>query len=175
MQRHTNWIVITGAPSSGKTAVIDVLHSRGYQTIPEVARAYIDSRLARGESLVQIKANVAEFEHHILHEKIRVESSLPTRALLFFDRGVPDSVAYFELEGLDAREPLRLCRQRRYRRVFMMDRLEFKIDEVRSENDATAARLEFLLLKAYRRLNYPVIRIPAGDVQQRADRVLDHL
>jgi predicted ATPase len=175
MSIRTNWAVITGAPCSGKTAVIRELGAMGHQTVPEVARAYIDHRLRRGESLPQIKADAPGFERHILLAKIRIEASMPPAALLFFDRGVPDSAAYFELEGMDPREVFVLARLRRYRRVFLMERLEFKSDRVRSEDNATAARLERLILKSYGQMGYPVIRIRAGSVPVRARRVLEHL
>ena len=56
--RQTNWCVITGAPCSGKTAVIYELKQGGYKVIHEVARAYIDEMLDDGQPLDQIKADV---------------------------------------------------------------------------------------------------------------------
>ncbi len=50
-RKKTQWHVITGPPCSGKTAVIDELANRGYQVVPEVAGAYIDSQLSRGVTL----------------------------------------------------------------------------------------------------------------------------
>jgi hypothetical protein len=35
---QTNWHVITGAQSSGKTTLIDQLADEGFRTVPEVAR-----------------------------------------------------------------------------------------------------------------------------------------
>ena len=94
---RTNWHVITGAPCSGKTAVIQELEKRGYKVIHETARAYIDRRLNEGLPLQTIKADQQQFENHILDEKIRIESSLPRNETFFFDRGIPDSIAYFKL------------------------------------------------------------------------------
>jgi predicted ATPase len=39
---QTNWHVITGAPSSGKTTLIDQLAAKGFRTVPEGARLYIE-------------------------------------------------------------------------------------------------------------------------------------
>ena len=105
--RQTNWCIITGAPCSGKTAVIDEIKRRGIRVIHEVARAYIDRQLKKGLQLRQIKTDALQFERHILHEKVRIQASLPATATIFFDRGIPDSIAYFKLEGLDPTEPLR--------------------------------------------------------------------
>ena len=38
---QTNWHVITGAPCSGKSTLIDQLANHGFQTVPESARLYI--------------------------------------------------------------------------------------------------------------------------------------
>jgi hypothetical protein len=66
----TNWHVITGAPCSGKTAVIEALARQGYRIVPEIARSYIESRLACGATLNAIKADALAFESHILLGKI---------------------------------------------------------------------------------------------------------
>ncbi|MBW1726234.1 MAG: AAA family ATPase [Deltaproteobacteria bacterium] len=55
MQR-TNWYVTTGAPCSGKTAVISALEQLGYPVVHEVARAYIDEELKKGKSIAKIKS-----------------------------------------------------------------------------------------------------------------------
>ena len=59
--QQTNWHVITGAPCSGKTAVISELEHLGYPVVHEVARAYIDERLQHGETIAQIKAEIFIF------------------------------------------------------------------------------------------------------------------
>ena len=40
---ETNWYVITGGPSTGKTTTIDLLQKQGYHTTIEHARHYIDT------------------------------------------------------------------------------------------------------------------------------------
>ena len=173
MARQTNWFVITGAPCSGKTSVISEIESRGIRVINEVARSYIDQQLSQGLRLAQIKADILKFERHILHEKIRIEASLPKTEIIFFDRGVPDSIAYFELEGLDAQEPLKYSLKTRYQRIFFFEPLDFLVDDVRSENEKIAVKLNKLLRKAYLQSGYDIDFIPVMPVQNRADKVLE--
>lgn len=45
---RTNWHVITGAPCSGKTTLIDLLTDKGFRTVPETARQCFENELARG-------------------------------------------------------------------------------------------------------------------------------
>lgn len=170
--RQTNWHVITGAPCSGKTSVIRQIEQGGTRVIHEVARSYIDQQLGKGLRLEQIKADVWQFERHILHAKIRIEAALGQTEPVFMDRGVPDSIAYYNLEGLDPAEPLAYSRKFRYRRVFFFERLDFLRDDVRSENEMMAATLNDLLLEAYAQIGYDIIRVPVMPVEARTDLVL---
>ena len=170
--RQTQWHVITGAPCSGKTSVIKEIEQRGARVVHEVARSYIDEQLDKGLRLDQIKADVLQFERHILHTKIKIEDGLAEFEPIFFDRGVPDSIAYFRLEGLDPAEPLAYSRRTRYRRVFFFERFDFLNDEVRSEDEMMAAKLNDLLLEAYTQIGYDIIRVPVMSVADRTERVL---
>ena len=173
--RQTNWYVITGAPCSGKTAVIDELEQRGFHVIHEVARAYIDEQLAEGLLLYQIKADELQFERHILNEKVRIEASLSANETVFFDRGLPDSIAYFKLSGIDSTEPLKKSGCHRYKHVFFFERFGFSKDSVRSENEATADKLDFLIYESYRMLGYDLVPVPKLQIPKRTDFILTHL
>lgn len=178
MQRFpidTNWCVVTGAPCAGKTTLIDQLAARGFAVAAEVAREYIDAQLSAGLTLQQIRADALHFERHILLAKTRLECALSPHRLIFLDRAIPDSTAYFRLEGLDPTEPQALSRKFRYRKIFLLERLEFAPDGIRSEDDAIAARLETLLVETYVQLNYPIIRVPVLPVAQRLALVLGQL
>ena len=171
----TNWYVITGAPCSGKTAVIRQLEQRGYTVVHEVARAYIDAELARGKTLAQVKTDEWAFEHHILMAKVKIEAGLARDDIVFLDRAVPDSMAYYTLCGLDPFEPRRRSRTVRYQKIFLFERLAFLTDAVRSEDEKVAARLERLIEKSYQSLGYKLIHVPLASVTERTEFVLAHL
>lgn len=172
---RTNWYVITGAPCSGKTSVLRGLEQRGFQVVDEVARAFIDSQLARGRTLAEIKADIGSFERRILFEKVRIEKNLSRNRTVFFDRAVPDSMAYFQVEGLEWKEPLDYSHKVRYKKIFLFDRLAFEKDAVRSENQITAARIESLLAACYQQLGYSLIRVPLMSIERRVDYILAHV
>jgi predicted ATPase len=171
MQR-TNWYVITGAPCSGKTAVISALEQRGYPVVHEVARAYIDKELKNGKSIAKIKSDVLLFERHILYKKIEIEKSLSKDATVFLDRGVPDSIGYYILEGLSPDEPIKKSKQTRYKKIFLFERLEFEKDDVRSENDKIAAKLNRILKESYQMLGYEITNVPLLSIDDRVDFIL---
>ena len=174
MQR-TNWYVITGAPCSGKTAVISALEEMGYPVVHEVARAYIDKEIKKGKSIAKIKSDVLLFERHILYKKIEIEKSLSKDATVFLDRGVPDSIGYYILEGLYPDEPIKKSKKARYKKIFFFERLLFEKDAVRSEDDKIAAELDRILKESYQMLRYEIISVPILNVKDRVDFILKHV
>jgi predicted ATPase len=171
--KPTRWHVITGAPCSGKTSVIERLERLGFRVVHEVARAYIDSELAKGKTLEEIRSDELAFESRILKEKCAIEASLPPGEILFLDRAIPDSMAYFELGGLEASLPREKSRMFRYKTIFLFDRLHFEKDPVRAEDQEEAAALQSALEKAYSLLQYPIVRVPPLSIQQRTDFILN--
>lgn len=172
--RSTEWCVITGAPCSGKTAVVSELARRGFRVVHEAARAHIDAEMKKGRRLDEIKSDPARFEGRIFRTKLAIEARLSAQERLFFDRALPDSIAYYRLEGLDPAEPRRQSLRVRYRRVFLFERIEFMKDSVRTEDAETAARIERLIEAAYTDLDYTIVRVPVMPVATRADFVLAH-
>lgn len=131
-----NGYVITGVPCSGKTSVIEGLARRSFNVVPEAARAYIDSRLNLGYALKEIKSDILSFERHILLAKVRIESKLSKSQTVFLDRATPDSIAYFQLEGLDWKEPLAYSRMLRYKKIFLFDQLALRSGFIHCRCDA---------------------------------------
>jgi predicted ATPase len=173
--RLTNWYVITGAPCSGKTSVINDLARRNYKVVHEVARTYIKSELKKGKSLNQIKADESIFERHILLEKVKIEAGLAKDEIIFFDRGLPDSIAYYRLAGLNPAEPLCKCRNVRYKKIFLFERLIFLENSVRSEDEKTADKLGRLIEESYRLLGYDILHVPVCSVKERTQLILQRL
>ena len=63
---QTNWHVITGAPCSGKSTMIDQLANKGFQTFPEVARQFFAQEVAKGRTIDEIRSDPAQFTCQIL-------------------------------------------------------------------------------------------------------------
>jgi predicted ATPase len=173
--RKTEWVVITGAPCSGKSSVISNLELRGYPVVHETARAYINELLKSGKNLQEIKADMLTLERAILHRKLAIEATLSDNEIIFLDRALPDSIAYFKSAGLNPSEPLEKSRNIRYRKIFHFQRLLFENDHVRAENDRMAENLDRLLKQSYEMLGYPVVDVPVLTVEQRIDFILERL
>lgn len=171
----TNWYVVTGAPSSGKTTLVRELERLGYRVVHEVARDYIEAQMDQGRTLEEVRADKRSFETWILNTKIAIEETLPKDEVIVFDRAIPDSIAYFEAAGLDNREAIEKSPRNRYRKVFLLDRLPYKTDHARIEDNDTAMKLDEGLEQSYKMLGYEVTRIGVMSVQERVEIVLTEI
>ena len=57
LRRKTNWYVITGGPSFGKTTTVNLLKERGYITTIEHARHYLDTQRLKGRTVEEVRKN----------------------------------------------------------------------------------------------------------------------
>ena len=174
---ETEWCAITGAPSSGKTSVIEELARRGHAVQGEVARELIQTDLKAGKSLSEIrdKDHVQQLQRRILDVKLARERELDPKRLVFMDRGLPDSIAYFRLAGLDPSPAVEASKIFRYRAVFLLERLPLVKDGVRTEDDRQAAAIENMIVADYGSLGYDITRVPVLGIAPRADFILQKL
>jgi len=176
---NNNWYVLTGAPCSGKTTILKLLEKRGFQIVPELARVYIDEEIARGKTLEQIRENELVFQRKILELKIDFEKNLPKGKIIFFDRGIPDSDAYFKLCGLEKDDFLdQAIANCFYKKVFLLDFVEYKKDYARTESREEQIKLHNLLEASYKKLSIPLIRVPVvpkREIKQKLDFILKNL
>ena len=98
---QTEWVVITGGPSSGKTSIINRLSELGYKIVPEAAEKYIKEEQVKGKKVRDIRTNEEDFTRVIFYKKIEAENELSSNQLTFLDRGLPDTVAYGQADKYD--------------------------------------------------------------------------
>ena len=171
-----NWYVITGAPCSGKSTILFLLKNKGYYVVEEAARVYIDQEMAKGRTLEEIRKNEYAFQKKVLQIKINNEKKLSKDKLIIFERGIPDSIAYFKLCGVNKNyyfeEIIKKCS---YRKIFLFELLDYQIDYARTEDKERANHLEKLLEESYQYINAPVIKIPKMSIEKRLEIILSHI
>jgi predicted ATPase len=172
---QTNWHVITGAPCSGKTTLIDQLADQGYQTVPEAGRFYVEGEMAKGRTVDEIRENGVVSQRNVVDLQVRFERRLQVSEAVFLDRGSPDCLTYCRFLGLDPNPILAECFHHRYASVFMLDRFPFQQDGVRFEDDATAGLIDEWLVRDYGALGYSVVRVPVLSIQDRLTFILAKL
>jgi len=97
--------VITRAACSGKTTLIDLLTDKGFQTIPETGRQYIDREMARGRTIDEIFESEAA-ERGMKDLQLRIEHGLRAIEVVFLDRALSNSLTYHRASGLNPKRIL---------------------------------------------------------------------
>ena len=172
----TNWYVITGGPSSGKTTTVNLLKERGYLTTFEHARHYIDTQRLLGKTIEEIKKHQREFQLGILDMQIVQESQILPDILVFLDRAIPDTLAYCRF--LDLQEEKKLTEAMLtvfYKKVFILDCLPVVKDYARTEDEAAQKKIHSLLVQVYESLGSPIVHVPLLSPEERVDFILKNL
>ncbi|MFJ6114182.1 AAA family ATPase [Agrococcus sediminis] len=172
----SNWYVITGGPSSGKTTTVNLLHERGYATTVEHARHYIDLQRIEGRSVEEVRGRQREFQCGVFAMQLEQEASLDPDETVFLDRALPDSLAYHRFLDLEPHAQLLDALPRvSYRKVFILDLLPLAPDYARIEDAAAQSRIHALLTEVYRELPSPVVTVPVLSPADRVAFILDRL
>lgn len=173
---QTNWYVITGGPSSGKTTTVNLLNARGYNTTVEHARHYLDTKRNSGKTIEEARKNKAKFQLAILNMQIEQEKSLSPDDVIFLDRAIPDALAYYRFLNLPEDETLlEALRTVSYKKIFIMDFLPFVKDYARTEDEAAQKKIHGFLTEVYESLSFPVLHVPVLLQDERVDFILKNL
>ncbi|MBL7920011.1 MAG: ATP-binding protein, partial [Bacteroidia bacterium] len=154
--KQTNWYVITGGPSSGKTTTVNLLRDRGYITTMEHARHFLDTQRLKGRTIEEVRENQREFQLGVLDMQIEQENEINPEVQVFLDRAIPDALAYYMFLNLSVDEILtealkRVC----YKKVFIMDYLPLVNDYARKENAEAQKKIHSLITEVYEALPFP--------------------
>lgn len=169
---QTNWHVITGAPSCGKTTLIDLLAGKGFQTAPEGARLYLEREITRGRTVEDIRSNEVALQCGIKDMQLEIERGLLANDFIFLDRAVPDCFAWYRVFGLNPNEFLQECFHYRYASVFMLDRLPLQLNGLRYKDDVLQDFTEEWHTRDYIALGYSIVKVPVLPPEERLEFVL---
>lgn len=168
--------IITGAPGSGKTSLIDALSSAGFHHMPEAGRAIIKDQVAIDGTALPW-ADQASFAELMLGWDMRSHGEASDLSgPIFFDRGIPDLVVYLNLCGIPVpRHMIRAAELCRYnKRVFIAPYWPeiFVRDKERKQSTLEAEATFEALVQAYTDLSYDLVRIPCVPVAERVEFIL---
>ena len=174
-QMQTNWHVIAGAPSAGKSTLIEQLANKGYNTAPEPARLYMDQEFAKGRTIRDIRKDQKKLQHTFLKLQLKMESQLNPSDFIFLDRGIPDQFSYCRIAGLDPNKFVKECFHKRYKTVFILAPLPFDKDGYRDPEVEIVDYFDEWITRDYQTLGYKTIRVPVLPTHERLGFVLDKL
>lgn len=170
------WYVITGGPSSGKTTTIQLLRARGYHVTHEQASDIISEELAKGRTLLEVRADGDWFQKEILKRQLEDEATLKVDQTVFLDRGVPDGLGYERYLKLTPNpDLLSASMHAQYRKVFLLECLPVKVDWNRHEDAQVQQEIHDAIRTTYLELGFDLIDVPALSPEERVEFILERL
>ena len=175
-EKKTNWYVVTGGPGSGKTTTVNLLRNRGYKTTIEHARHFIDTERITGRTVEEIRKNQVAFQTGVLNMQIEQEAYLLPHEIVFLDRAIPDSLAYYRFLDLPVDDRLtNVLNAVAYKKIFILDPLPIVNDYARLEDGEAQSKIHSLITAVYESLPFPVVHIPVLPPEERVDFILKNL
>lgn len=148
---------------------------RGHPVLAEPARLEIEYKLAQGHTIEWIVSE-PDWLPSVVRRSTAQENALPENELWFLDRATPDSVAYYRLSNKPLDEQIvKALRETRYRKVFLLDLVEYETDYARTETPEQAKVIHEAIRHAYTEQGYHPTVVPVLPVAERVDFILGRL
>jgi len=111
-------------------------------------------------------------------QKQFLEADSLQQEVVFFDRGLPDVVAYLDYLKSSYPDSFKtICSQHKYDIVFILKpwKAIYEQDNERYETFEQALILHDFLVKTYSKYSYSIIDTPFGTVEERLSFIINHL
>ena len=175
----TKKIALIGGPGTGKTTLINALKTKGFSCMEEISRQITLEAQEKGIEQLFLEDPLLFSEYLLLgRQKQFLEADTLHQQFVFFDRGLPDVVAYLDYLNSSYPDAFKtICRQHSYDKVFILKPWEaiYEQDNERYETFEQALILHDFLVKTYTHYGYSIINTPFGTVEERIEFILNHL
>ena len=176
--RSNRFFIVTGPPGSGKTALIAALKAEGYSCVDEPARRVIAEQRQTGGRGTSEQDPALFVELMGIQAGADYDAALEMPGPVFFDRGLPDLIAYADALGIDPSHAVGACKGRPYNRIVFFAppwRSIFTNDEERTLSFTAAEAFAASLKRVYENLGNQLLLLPLVSVTRRVDFVLSSL
>tara|TARA_Y100001968_G_C19333808_1_gene705713 strand:- start:221 stop:739 length:519 start_codon:yes stop_codon:yes gene_type:complete len=170
-------IVITGAPGSGKTSIINSLKKRGFNCFDEISREVIINQIKMGGDALPWK-NLFSFSQKVFKlRESQFSESITT--IQFFDRSIVDVYAYMKADNLKVPQKfISSIKKNKYHKVVFITpawKEIYKNDSERQESFTQAIKIEKYLKHSYEKFGYQLLTIPKISVTDRVNFILSKI
>jgi predicted ATPase len=170
--------IITGAPGTGKSTIIDALRQSGHICFDEIARKIIAQELKQGTNRLPW-IDIRSFSEMVLEEMLKQKPDVLKEPLSFLDRGIPDIIGYFNYTKVTpAAHYFESLRDFPYQnKVFFTPLWEeiYVTDSERLETTEEAKKISEALFKTYTSLGFNVVEIPKASINERLKFILENI
>ncbi|WP_242206155.1 AAA family ATPase [Aestuariivivens insulae] len=169
-------IIITGGPGTGKSSIINELIKRDYTCLEEISRQV--TLKAQKDGIDQLFLTQPLLFSELLlkgRQKQYIEANHLVSDVVFFDRGIPDVLAYMDFIGdTYPKSFIDTCKALVYDTVFILKPWEaiYTSDNERYENFDQALQIHDHLVNTYKNYNYTLIDVPFDTVENRTNFIL---
>jgi predicted ATPase len=167
--------IITGAPGTGKTSIINELKRRGLRCVDESSREIIAEQIKTGGEILPWKNQIA-FENQIANMRTQQYLASPEDCICFFDRSTLDCIAYLKLNNLETTsqiiENIKKCNFNKTVFYTPIWKEIYINDSERKENIEKAIEIENTIMKTYKSQGYELVKIPKLSIAERVDFII---
>lgn len=170
------YYIITGAPCTGKTTILEELKSRGYTCHSEIARKVIRENLDSGLEVFPWN-QMQLFSDMVMDRMVELAKEFAPNELCFLDRSMVDLIGYMDFANKTP--PDRYATEAKKigyaNKVFFLPVWEdiYTKDEERKESFDEAKAIGSALRKAYENIGFEIVDVPKGDVKSRVDFMME--
>lgn len=172
-------IVITGGPGSGKTTLVQELEDKGYLVEHEVSRDVTKEAQESGIEQLFLE-NPILFSDKLLTARLKQykKNENTKKDFIFYDRAVPDVVAYMDFAEIEYPEYfIEACNKNIYDVIFILPPWQeiYLNDNERYESFEEAEKIYKKLKNTYIKYGYQPNIVPVGTLDQRIAHILNEL
>ena len=170
--------IITGAPGTGKTTIINALKKKDYYCAEEISRELIAEQISIGGNILPWEDQIA-FENKIAHRRYKQYLDSPENCICFFDRSSIDCIAYLNNNKLESTSQInQIIKNCIFNKtVFYTPVWEeiYKNDSERQESFDQSIKIDKYLKDSYMKFGYTIIEIPKTTLDKRVNFILSQI
>ena len=172
-------IIITGGPGTGKTSLIEELKTNNFKCFNEISREITLKYRKEGiDQLFLSDPNL--FSEELLNGRVQQynNSKELQTDYVFFDRGIPDIIAYLNFKKVDFSEKILLSVDKyRYDQIFLLESWKdiYSSDVIRYESFDQVITIDNYIKNTYENSGYNPIIVPKDTLKNRVNFIINTL